>query len=330
MVDTMLMFDMRSPSIGAAPRDLYAAAPEMAAYADKHGIDRISVCEHHGAEDGYMPCPMLFCAALATRTKRARIMPNAVILPLHDPVQIAEQIAVTDLLSGGRLDVLVGAGYVPSEFAMFGVSLADRGRLLDESLDVLIRALSGERFVANGRPVFVRPLPLQRPYPPLFLGGGVKATAVRAARLGAGLVPLKVELMAVYDEECRKLGREPGQKLIFGRAFCVHVTEDPDKGWAEILPHAAHVVSSYARWAAEGTNSSSPFESLVDEDAVRKSGLFHVLTPDQCIAYAGKCEERGYTLTIQPQIGGLPPEIGWKSLEVFCTKVLPRLRANAA
>jgi alkanesulfonate monooxygenase SsuD/methylene tetrahydromethanopterin reductase-like flavin-dependent oxidoreductase (luciferase family) len=149
MVDTMLMFDMRAPSFGAAPGDLYAAAPEMAAYADECGIDRISVSEHHGAEDGFMPCSLLFCAALATRTKRARIMPNALILPFHDPVQIAEQIAVTDLLSGGRLDVLVAAGYVPSEFAMFGVSLSDRGRLLDEGIAILIRALSGERFAIN-------------------------------------------------------------------------------------------------------------------------------------------------------------------------------------
>ncbi|AMN47762.1 hypothetical protein ACG33_11770 [Steroidobacter denitrificans] len=328
MLDTMLMFDMRAPSFGAAPRDLYAAAPEMAAYADEHGISRISVCEHHGAEDGYMPCNLLFLAALAARTKRARLMPNAVILPLHDPVKIAEQIAVIDLLSDGRLDVLVGGGYVPSEFAMFGVSLADRGRLLDEGMEILIRALSGERFVMNGRPIFIRPLPLQKPHPPLLVGGGIKASAVRAARFGAGFFPLKTELFAVYDAECRKLGREPGQKIVLSRAWCMHIVEDPDKGWAELMPHAAHVVSSYARMAAEASNSSSPFESLVDDDAVRRSGMFHVLTPDQCVAFAKKCEARGYTMTVQPLIGGLPPDVGWKSLELFCTKVLPRLKSN--
>lgn len=330
MIDTMLMFDMRAPALGTAPRDLYAAAPDMAAYADDHGIDRISVCEHHGAEDGYMPCNLLFCAALATRTRRARLMPNALVLPLHDPVAIAEQIAVTDLLSGGRLDVLVSAGYVPSEFSMFGVSLADRARLLDEGLEILTRALTGERFEMNGRSILVRPLPLQKPYPPLFIGGGVKASAIRAARLGAGLIPLREELMAVYDAECRRLGREPGTKLMFGRAFCIHVTDDPDRGWAEIMPHAAHVIASYARWAAEASNSSSPFEALASEDAVRKSGLFHVLTPDQCIAYARKCEQYGRTMTLQPLIGGLSPEVGWKSLEMFCTKVLPRLKGVAA
>ena len=330
MVDTMLMFDMRAPSFGAAPRDLYAAAPEMAAYADERGVDRISVCEHHGAEDGYMPCSLLFLAALAIRTKRARIMPNACILPLHDPVKIAEQIAVTDLVSGGRLDVLVGAGYVPSEFAMFGVSLSDRGHLLDQGVGILIRALSGERFEMNGRTIFVRPLPLQKPYPPLFIGGGVNASALRAARFGAGFAPLKQELMPVYDAECRRLGREPGQKLFFPAAFCVHVTEDPENGWADIMPHASHVVASYARWAAEASNSSSPFEALASDDAVRQSGMFHVLTPDQCVAYARKCETAGHTLSVQPLLGGLSPEIGWKSLELFCTKVLPRIKASAA
>lgn len=330
MLDTMLMFDMRAPSFGASPRDLYAAAPEMAAYADEHGIARISACEHHGADDGYMPCNLLFLAALATRTKRVRLMTNALILPLHDPVKMAEQIAVTDLLSGGRLDVIVGGGYVPSEFAMFGVSLADRGRLLDEGLEVMIRALSGERFVMNGRPIFVRPLPLQKPHPPLLVGGGVKASAIRAARFGAGFVPLNVDLFEVYDAECRKLGREPGPKIVLGQAWCIHVAEDPDKGWAELMPYAAHVVSSYARMAAEASNSSSPFDELVGDDAVRKSGLFHVLTPDQCVAYAQKCGARGYTMSVQPLIGGLPPEIGWRSLELFCTKVLPRVNVRAA
>jgi alkanesulfonate monooxygenase SsuD/methylene tetrahydromethanopterin reductase-like flavin-dependent oxidoreductase (luciferase family) len=330
MVDTMLMFDMRAPSLGAAPRDLYAAAPEMAAYADEKGIDRISVCEHHGAEDSFMPCNLLYCAVLAARTKRARIMTNALILPLHDPVDVAEQIAVTDLVSGGRMEVIVGAGYIPSEFAMFSVSLSDRGRLLDEGIEILIRALSGERFVKNGRPIFVRPLPLQKPYPPLYVGGGIKASAVRAARFGAGFVPLKLDLMAVYDAECRKLGREPGQKIGLGSGFCVHVAEDPDKGWADIMPHAAHVVSTYARWAAEASNSSSPFEGLASEDAVRSSNLFHVLTPDQCVAFARKCETIGQVMMVQPLIGGLPPEIGWRSLELFCTRVLPRVKGNTA
>jgi alkanesulfonate monooxygenase SsuD/methylene tetrahydromethanopterin reductase-like flavin-dependent oxidoreductase (luciferase family) len=330
MVDTMLMFDMRAPSFGAVPRDLYAAAPEMAAYADEHGIGRISVSEHHGAEDGYMPCSFLFLAALGIRTKRARIMPNACILPLHDPVKIAEQIAVTDLVSGGRLDVLVGAGYVPSEFAMFGVSLSDRGQLLDQGVEILIRALSGERFRMNGRTIFVRPLPLQKPYPPLFIGGGLHASAVRAARFGAGFAPLKQELMPIYDAECRKLGREPGHKLFFPAAFCIHVADDPEKGWADIMPHASHVVASYARWAAEASHSSSPFEALASDDAVRQSGMFHVLTPDQCVAYARKCESAGHTMSVQPLLGGLSPEIGWRSLELFCTRVLPRINANTA
>ncbi len=329
MLDTMLMFDMRAPSFGAAAHDLYAAAPEMAAYADLHGIGRISACEHHGADDGYLPCNLLFLAALASRTKHARIMPNALILPLHDPVKAAEQIAVLDLVSGGRLDVLVGGGYVPSEFAMFGVSLDDRGKLLDDGLTLIKRALSGERFVMNGRPVFVRPLPLQKPYPPLWVGGGVRASAVRAARFGAGFVPLNHDLFAVYDAECRKLGREPGPKIVLSKAWCVHVTEDPERGWAELMPHAAHVVTSYARMAAEASNSSSPFEQLVGDDAVKASGLFHVLTPEQCVELGRKCAAKGYTMTVQPMVGGLPPEIGWKSLELFCGKVLPHLRAPA-
>lgn len=325
MVDTMLMFDMRAPSFGASPRELYAAAPEMSAYADEHGIRRIAVCEHHGADDGYVPSNFVMLAALASRTKRARLLPNACILPLHDPVDIAEQIAVTDLISGGRLDVLVGAGYVPSEFASFGVKLADRGQRLDRGLEVIIRALSGERFEMDGRTIFVRPLPLQKPYPPLFVGGGVAASAIRAARFGAGFAPLRQDLNQIYDAECRRLKREPGEKLFFPPAFCIHVVEDPERGWAELMPHAAHVIASYARWSAEATGASSPFESLAPDDVVRQSGMFHVLTPAQCVTFAAACATAGHTMSVQPLIGGMAPDVGWRSLELFCTKVLPHL-----
>ena len=109
------------------------------------------------------------------------------ILPLHDPVKLAEQIAVLDLMSGGRLDVIFGAGYVAAEFAAFGVSMRDRGRLLDEGIDIILRALKGERFMAGGREVYVRPLPVQKPEDILLVGGGVDASAKRAARFRARL-----------------------------------------------------------------------------------------------------------------------------------------------
>ena len=172
---TALLFDMRAPSFGAPAERLYSAALEMATFADEMGISRIGLMEHHGSDDGYLPSPFVMGGSVAARTKRCRINLGAIILPLHDPVHVAEQIAVLDLLSAGRLQVIFAAGYVPSEFALFKASLHDRGKLLDQGIDIILRALHGERFSTDGREVFVRPLPIQKPEAILFGGGGVES-----------------------------------------------------------------------------------------------------------------------------------------------------------
>lgn len=119
-IETTVSFDMRAPEWGAPTAELYRAAIEMAAFADGIGVDNISVMEHHGSEDGYLPQPFTMAGGMAAVTKHARLLIGAVVLPLHDPVLVAEQIAIADLMSGGRINVTFGAGYVASEFAMFG------------------------------------------------------------------------------------------------------------------------------------------------------------------------------------------------------------------
>jgi alkanesulfonate monooxygenase SsuD/methylene tetrahydromethanopterin reductase-like flavin-dependent oxidoreductase (luciferase family) len=328
-IQTTVSFDMRSPTWGTPTSKLYAAALEMAAFADKIGVDRIGLMEHHGSEDGYLPQPFVLAGGMAAVTKSVTLMLGAVILPLHDPVKIAEQMAIVDLMSNGRLNVIFGAGYVKDEFDMFGVSLRDRGRLLDEGIDIILRALSGERFEANGRPVFVRPLPVQKPQDIVFVGGGVEASAKRAARLGVGFGPMRADIIPIYEAECRKLGREPGK---FARPChrlpgIIMLSEDPDRTWSVLERHAFHVVSEYAKWAAQEENTNSPFAGLTTLDALRKSNMFAVWTPDEVLANADKVEDRG-TFVFQPLVGGFPPEEGWKSLELL-KDVIPRLKAIA-
>jgi alkanesulfonate monooxygenase SsuD/methylene tetrahydromethanopterin reductase-like flavin-dependent oxidoreductase (luciferase family) len=326
MARSMLLFDMRSPAFGAPLAALYPAALEMASFADRVGIDRVLLGEHHGSEEGYLPSPFVLGAAMAGRTKSLRILLSAIILPLHDPVEVAEQIAVLDQISAGRLEVVFGAGYVPSEFARFGVAYNQRGRLLDEGLDVIVRALSGERFEHRGREVFVRPLSVQQPHPKFFVAGGVEAAARRAARFGMGFAPMHGGLWDLYDAECRRLGREPGAMLGVGGPICVHVAEDPDAAWAQLEPHILHVAETYRRWAAEAASTNSTYAGLVDRHAVRTSGKYRVVTPDECVTLAAEQEAIHSSLVFQPLIGGLAPEIGWRSLELFATAVLPRLR----
>lgn len=200
-IATTVSFDMRAPAWGTPPATLYAAALEMAAFADRMGVDRIGLMEHHGSDNGYLPQPFVLGGGIAAVTRRVRLLLGAVILPLYDPRLLAEAIAVLDLVSGGRLQVIFGADYVRSEFDMFGVSLKDRGWLLDQGIDTILRALNGEQFEVDGRPVYVRPLPVQKPGHIVLVGGGVAASARCAARMGVGFGPMRADLIPLYQDE---------------------------------------------------------------------------------------------------------------------------------
>ena len=327
MITTACLFDMRAPAFGTPAPELYAAALDMAAYADEIGVSRVNLMEHHASDDGYLPQPFVMGGGVAARTKRCRIALGAVILPLHNPVEVAEQIAVLDLMSNGRLQVTIGAGYVAEEFAMFGASLRDRARLLDEGLDLILRALDGERFEANGRPIFIRPLPVQRPQDILFVGGGVEASARRAARLGLGFSPIRADLVPIYEAECRKQGREPGPCFAPGKVGTLHLSRDPDATWAKVMPHVRHLVEAYAKWADAEPNSNSPFRGLLgDDELIRKSGIFTIWTPEELLERAPKLVGPANTLSFMPLIGGLAPKEGWECLELL-KGLMPQLNA---
>jgi alkanesulfonate monooxygenase SsuD/methylene tetrahydromethanopterin reductase-like flavin-dependent oxidoreductase (luciferase family) len=320
-------FDMRAPDWGTPTSELYPAAVQMAAFADKIGVDRIGLMEHHGSEDGYLPRPFTLAGGMVAVTKQIRFSLGAVILPLHDPVAVAEEIAILDLMSGGRLRVILGAGYVPSEFAMFQKSLKDRAKLMDQGIEIILRALRGERFEIEGRPIFIRPVPVRAPEDILMVGGGVPASARRAARFGVGFGPMTAEVVDIYLEECRKLGQEPKEywRPKAGMPLAIHLCEDPAQGWAAIERHAVHVVKEYAKWAEqEGGASNSPFKGLTDPAALRQAGLFAVWTPEQLLARVPEMEDR-QSLGFQPLLGGLSPEEGWKSLKLL-EQVMPDLK----
>jgi alkanesulfonate monooxygenase SsuD/methylene tetrahydromethanopterin reductase-like flavin-dependent oxidoreductase (luciferase family) len=324
------MFDMRAPEWATPTGEVYRAAIEMAAFADEIGVDVINLMEHHASDDGYLPQPFPLAAAMAAVTKRVRFRLGAVLLPLHDPVMLAEQIAVTDLITNGRLDVVLGAGYAPFEFAMFGKSLKDRAKLMDSGIETILRALRGERFEANGRPVYVRPLPVQTPEDIIMVGGGVVASAKRAARFGVGFGPINPDLIDVYLQECRRLNQEPGAYFRPGPTpISIHLCEDPDQSWAAIERHAVHVITEYAKLAEqEGDASTSPFKGLTDPAVLRQAGLFAAWTPDQLLAKVPEMPD-GSTFPFQPLLGGLSPEEGWKSLQLL-KETMPELKAAVA
>ena len=132
---------MRAPQIGpATTQELYRSALDMVAWAEERGGIQVVVSEHHGSEDGYLPSPLVFAGALAGHTRTIPIQIAALIVPLHDPMRLAEDMAVIDLLSGGRVSYVTAVGYVPDDYAMFDRSFKGRGKRMDECLDVMRKA----------------------------------------------------------------------------------------------------------------------------------------------------------------------------------------------
>ena len=201
-----LRYDMRAPSIGAPARELYAASVEMAAWADGYDFDVVYLAEHHGADDGYCPAPIVQASAIAARTKTMRLHFSALIAVLHNPIRLAEDLAVLDLISNGRVEATLGLGYRPHEYTLFNVPKSKRVSILTDTIGVLDRAWTGEPFEYNGQTVVVRPTPVQKPRPPLFIGGSSEASALRAARLGDNYLPATPGLLQIYQDERRRLG----------------------------------------------------------------------------------------------------------------------------
>src|SRR5829696_7857177 len=167
-----LRYDLRAPSWGSATHaELYAACLDQARWGDERGIDFVILSEHHGAEDGYVPAPVTMAAAVAGRTRRIGINIAAILVPLHDPVRLAEDLAVLDLASGGRVSFVAGLGYRPEEYELFGVPWKGRGALMEEKLRAMQQAWTGEPFEYRGTTVRVTPKPLTQPHPLAFIGG---------------------------------------------------------------------------------------------------------------------------------------------------------------
>ncbi len=319
--------DFRAPIDGSSTQaDIYTAAMEQFRWADAHGFDFGVISEHHGFGDGWMPAPITTAAAVVGATTRLPILLSAVILPLHDPIRIAEQLVVLDHLSRGRVWTVVGAGYRPEEFAMAGVEIKRRGAILESHIEVMLEAFTGQPFEYEGRTVQVTPRGFTDPHPPLLVGGGVEAAARRAARLRLPMMPMNAdpELPEWYADEAKRVGFEGGYVMRPSGPTFIHVTDDPDRTWAEIGPYVLHEAQTYARIQTGGQHSV-PMVSAESIEDLKASPQVLVGTPADVLARA-ETVAAGGALTFNPLAGGLPPHLAWASLELFATDVLPKLR----
>ncbi len=329
-----LWYDFRNPRQWRRPfEELYAATFEHIRYAERLGFDEIWTSEHHFIDDGYSPSLLPICAAIAAQTSRVRIGTNVLLLPLHDPVRIAEDAATVDIISGGRFDLGVALGYKVEEYEGFGIDRRTRAARMEEAVEVLRRSWSDGPFSFEGkhyryRNIDVTPKPVQRPFP-LLMGGFAPAAVRRAARLGDGLLAA-ANVIEPYLEELRRVGRDPSTVRIAISLPWTLITEDPERAWREAGAHVLYQRRRYAEWfATAGTPIFGDVPDTVEALRGRSPNLF--VTPEEAASILQRTVTRFpvtdvYWWAIPP---GLDPKATFESIELATKHLLAPFRAGA-
>jgi alkanesulfonate monooxygenase SsuD/methylene tetrahydromethanopterin reductase-like flavin-dependent oxidoreductase (luciferase family) len=311
-----LRFDMRAPSWAGPAADLYAAAIDMCEWAETRGALLAVLSEHHGAEDGHLPAPLTLASAIAARTKSLAILLAAVPIPLWDPVRLAEEMTVLDLISRGRVSYAFGVGHRSQEYDHFGADMAMRGRVADEMLAVLGPLLRGEPVEYRGRTVRVTPPCGSADGPMMLIAGGSKAAARRAGFHGLGFISQTDSpgLKDYYEAQCRAHGQEPGmiQFPVKGAPTAVFVADNLDEAWDALGPHLLHdarVAASYR--PHDDSVASITRAETVDALREEEGGPYRILTSEEATDFV----RGGRPLPLAPLCGGIAPEVAWPFLE---------------
>jgi alkanesulfonate monooxygenase SsuD/methylene tetrahydromethanopterin reductase-like flavin-dependent oxidoreductase (luciferase family) len=323
MRNIVLRFDMRSsPECPDTPADRYRAALDMASWADRNTVDVIGLSEHHDSTDGFLSAPLQLAGMMIAATKRIRISVSALLVPLHDPLRLAEDIAVLDIVAGGRFTATCGLGYRESEYECFGIDWVNRGQVFDKKLDLLVKALKGDTFYYNGSNRQLNPAPVSPIHTLLTIGGNSKAAGHRAARLGLFFCPAidDPELEASYLAACREEGFKFGFVIYPRKPATTFIAQDTDACWRDIGEYLHFDAKAYGAWRHSNRRAyAESFASNIDE--LKLEGKYRVLTPEQALQ---TILETG-SLHLAPLTGGVPLEIGWRTLELFEHQVQPYL-----
>jgi alkanesulfonate monooxygenase SsuD/methylene tetrahydromethanopterin reductase-like flavin-dependent oxidoreductase (luciferase family) len=321
----VIQFDMRrSPRCPDSQAQRYKACLDMISWADRNGIDVVGFSEHHNTGDGFLSSPLMMAMGAAQASERIGISVSALLLPLHDPICIAEDIAVLDLVSDGRFMTVVGLGYREAEYRTLGVDWTRRGKVMDEKLKLLLDALSGESFEVRGEPMRLNPAPQRQPQSLVFVGGNSSAAARRAARFGLMFAPPIDDpaLEEAYQAECEAVGFKDGAVLFPNEPSLTQISEDPDRDWQDFGEFLLHDAKAYGDWKHPSRRAYAE-SSAVNLQELREEGKYAIITPEEAIE---RIRTKG-SLNLSPLCGGLPITYGWKSLELFAAKVAPHIGA---
>tara|TARA_R110001592_G_scaffold363372_2_gene686170 strand:- start:32122 stop:33123 length:1002 start_codon:yes stop_codon:yes gene_type:complete len=325
-----LWYDFRNPQQWRVPFEaFYAERLQQIADAEQLGFDSCWLTEHHFCDDGYTPSPLLLASAIGVRTRSMRLGTNLMLLPLHDPVRVAEDAATLSLVTGGRFDLGVGIGYRQMEFDQFGRKLTHRPSLIEEGIEILRRSWSGKPVNFSGKRFEVGDLcvtPTPEHAPAILLGGMAVPAIERAARVADGFLCTGGLGLDIYSESLEKCGKKPEEGKVVMGCWAI-MAEDPEAEAARIGEHILYQANEYIKWGAFGPPGQTPL--FDDAAAAIENGLYQLWDADTAVQELQKLL-RDYPaiadIHFWAQFPGESVESGNRRLRYIAEKVLPRLR----
>jgi alkanesulfonate monooxygenase SsuD/methylene tetrahydromethanopterin reductase-like flavin-dependent oxidoreductase (luciferase family) len=330
-----LLYDLRNPQPWRKPwANLYSETLEFIAWTEALGFDGAWIPEHHVAEDGYASSPLTALAAVAARTRRMKLGTGVALAPFYHPVRFAEDTAMLDVISNGRLEIGLALGYRRRETDAYGIEFSTRPSRMDEFLQIVRSLWSGDPLSFEGRHFKLKNACIAPPPPrghiPLFVGAYSEKAMTRVAKYGDGYLGA-VELYETYAAKLRECGREPSAGRFYQASLPLVVAHDPEKAMHELAPCYHYVSNMYGVWLHEDGYddrvqvTEAPRTLSLEE--FKASGLLHVLTPPQAIefftAMRAKAPVEHVTLAVPP---GLPLSAFAPYAEVFANEVIPAFR----
>ena len=325
-------YDFRNPpDSGVTDQVLYGEILEQVAWLDQIGADLVWFTEHHFVEDGYLPSWIPVAGAMSSVTKHVRFGTDICLMPFNHPIRLAEDLAVLDNLSGGRVEVGLGMGYAPHEFRGFGFPVSRRVSLMEEGIEVLQKCFSGERFSYEGKryqfeDVVITPGYVQEGGPPLWVAAMSEAGAMRAAKYNANFLPqgLRSNSYDPWIEKLRATDRNPGDYRV-GIIRSILVTEDRDRDWQVVRAAERYRMALYQRFFEESGEGFGEKGEPVPQTWI-------VGNVDDCVTELLKfINDFGITDIVSMAVPpGMRAEQMGDSLEMLFTQVVPRLKTELA
>jgi len=330
-----LLYDFRNPPPANMPSArLYAETFEQIRAVEELGWDSVWVTEHHFTDDGYLPSVDIAASAIAVQTERVKIGHSVLLLPLHHPIEVAENGAVLDIISNGRYIFGPGLGYKLDEFATFGVNRRHRPSRMDESMEIIHRAWGDEPFSFKGRHfqvenISVTPKPVQRPRPPIIMAARSEPALRRAAKYADGIIAVGSDaLISQYHDFVRAEGKDPAAQMVAVLRSTI-ISDDPERTWAEVEPWARWRNIRYGEWYGEAGDLPEDAQMLPRAEGAASERAMQALmrTPETLTEDLRRLEAIGVNLVIFfATFPGYPPLKMLPTWESVARNVMPAFR----